>query len=175
MQNPCVFAIFDPESNKNEQHSAKRVPFLGTPFWKGFGVSFRGFLGSLLEPLGALGGALGALWGTRGAFEPSLGSPWGFLGTLWLPLAPLWESWGGLWTIFGAFWEVKTFKSVVLSSISCVFVIFGKTEKRAVLGAKGGSHFQFPGLPKPLLFARLLLQGTCRYILPKKQPKEKLM
>ena len=33
-------------------------------------------------------------------------------------------------------------------------------------GTKRASHFQFPGLPKPQLFARLLSQGTCRYTYP---------
>ena len=69
-------------------------------------------------------------------------------------------------SILEPFLELRTFKSVILSSISCFFVIFGKVEKNNNFGTKRASHFQFPGLPKPQLFARLLSQGYLQIHLP---------
>ena len=66
---------------------------------------------------------------------------------------------GYLWVYF---WELKTFKSVVLSSISCFFVFFGKSEKQNNFGSKRGAIlepiFNFRGSQNPN-FSR---QCTCR-------------
>ena len=72
----------------------------------------------------------------------------------------------------GHFWshfdELKTLKSVVLSSISCFFVIFEKVEKILKKGAVARSifddfwiHFQFPGLPKPHFSRDCYRRVTC--------------
>ena len=62
--------------------------------------------------------------------------------------------------------ELKIFKSVVLSSISCFFLIFGKVEKTTVLERKGRAIFNFRGSQNPNFSRDCYRRVTCRYTYP---------